>query len=426
MHRVFYCLVCLFSIGLNAQITGVISWLNANAIVIEDAGPDTALMAFAQNEPQVFKEAKMYGFGEATHHTKEFFDLKAKFFKYLVEQNGVRVFIMEESYQAEQAINEWICGGPGDKASVVKNFRHFLWRTTEVADLLEWMRNYNHGKPREAQIRFYGIDNQMGEDINKRLRSYVQKHNIKIDESLLTAADSCSTAVYGGVKIKEWAKKMQPKLQQLTQLLEQDSIRLKTANANEYIDMMRGLGYLEDYTAYISWPAADVRDNAMYQNVLKIMNMEAPDSKAFIWAHNEHINKKDLGMAVPSLGSRLKEHFKDDYYAMGFDFGSGKMLGFIIKNKQVLGSEYRVLDKPYNKTYAETFFQAQPDIYAVDIATAVKNPEMKKFFGTKRKQLFVGGPGFDPKNPTFFSRNYEETYDGIIFLKKISPSVPQK
>ncbi|MBC8644558.1 hypothetical protein H9W95_12250 [Flavobacterium lindanitolerans] len=51
---------------------------------------------------------------------------------------------------------------------------------------------------------------------------------------------------------------------------------------------------------------------------------------------------------------------------------------------------------------------------------------MKKFFGTKMKQLFIGGPGFDPKDPKFFSRKYEETYDGIIFLKKISPSVRQK
>lgn len=426
MYRIFCCLICLFSISLNAQTTDVVSWLNANAIVIEDASQNTELAAFAQNEPQGFKEAKIYGFGEATHHTKEFFDLKAKFFKYLVEHNGVRVFIMEESYQAEQAINEWISGGPGDKASVVKNFRHFLWRNTEVADLLEWMRNYNQGKPRKLQIRFYGIDNQMGDDINKRLRSYVQKYNIKIDENLLAAADSCSAAEYGHVKIKEWGKKMQPKLQQLTQLLEQDSLRLKAVNANEYIDMKRGLGYLEDYTAYISWPATDVRDNAMYENVLKIMNLEAPGSKAFVWAHNEHINKKDFGTIVPSLGSRLKEHFKNDYYATGFDFGSGKMLGFVIKKKQVLGSEYRILDKPYKKTYAETFFQAQPDIYFVDIATAVKNPEMKKFFGTKMKQLFIGGPGFDPKDPKFFSRKCEEAYDGIIFLKNISPSVPQK
>ncbi|MBC8644555.1 hypothetical protein H9W95_12235 [Flavobacterium lindanitolerans] len=79
MYRAFYCLGFLFSISLNAQTSNVVSWLNTNAIVIEDANPDAELVAFTQNEPQGFKEARIYGFGEATHHAKEFFDLKAKF-----------------------------------------------------------------------------------------------------------------------------------------------------------------------------------------------------------------------------------------------------------------------------------------------------------------------------------------------------------
>ena len=336
----------------------------------------------------------------------------------MVEHHGVRLFIMEESYQAEKGINEWISGGAGNKATIVNNFRHYVWYTSEVVDLLEWMLNYNLGKPHQEQIRFYGIDNQMGDVIDKRLRSYIQKHNIVIDENLLVAVDSCSKAEFGKVKYKEWSKKMLPKLREVKQVLKQKEPLLMPTDTKEYTDIMRGLGYLEDYTAYISWPAAVVRDNAMYENVLKILDIEGPDSKAFIWAHNEHINKKDLGTAVPNLGSKLKEHFKDGYYAMGFDFGKGKMKGYVFKKKQAIGSEYRILDKPYKKTYAETLFLAKPDIYFVDITKAVKNPEMEKFFSTKMKQLFVGGPGFDPKGTIFFSRKYVETYDGIIFYKK--------
>ena len=426
MRKLFYAFLFLFSINLTAQNAEVISWLNANAVVIEDADPDTELISFSENKPQQFQEARIFGFGEATHHGKEFFDLKAKFFKYLVKHHGVRVFIMEESYQAEQGINEWISGGAGDKATIVNNFRHYLWYTQEVADLLEWMRNYNLGKPREEQIRFYGIDNQMGDIINERLRDYVRRHNIEIDADLLAAVDSCSNAEYGKVAYKEWAQKMLPKLQSVKQALKEQEQRLTAADAIGYSDMMRGLGYLEDYTAYISWPVGGMRDKAMYENVLKILEMEKSGSKAFIWGHNEHINKKEIGNAIPNLGSMLKEHFKDGYYAMGFDFGGGKMKGYVVTKKQITGSEYRVLDKPYKKTYAETLFLAEPDVYFVDIADAVKNPLMEKFFGSKLKQLFVGGPGFDPKDTTFFSRKYTEAYDGIIFIKNISPATPQQ
>lgn len=422
MNRLPYIFLLIFSINIYAQNIDVLSWINTNAIVIEDATSDSQLTAFAQNVPQKIKDARVFGFGEASHHGKEFFDLKAKFFKYMVEQQGVRIFIMEESYQAERGINAYITRGAGDKASVLKNFGQYIWYTNEVFNLLQWMRDFNQGKPRETQIRFYGVDNQMGYDINNRLRSYVQKHNIAIDESLLVAADSCSAAQVGKIKVKEWGEKMLPKLQQIKQALEQNREKLSADDTIEYNNMQRGLGYLEYYTAYISWPASGVRDNAMYENILKILDLEGQSSKAFIWAHNEHINKKDFGIAVPSMGSRLKDHFTDGYYAMGFDFGTGVLKGYEFKKGEVTKAVYRPLEKPYKKTFAETLFLAQPDVYFIDIGVAEKDPLAAKFFGTKMKQLFLGGPGFDPKKQTFFERKYTEAYDGLIFVKTISPA----
>jgi len=412
-----FLLHCAFTF---AQNTAAVNWINQHAVSIEDASPDTPLIAFAQSVPDKFRDARIFGFGEASHHGREFFNLKAKFFKYLVEQQGVRVFIMEESYQAEHGINEWISGGKGDSTTVLNNFGHYLWRTREVLELLQWIRSYNHGKPRGAQIRFYGVDNQMGYDINKILRDYVQMHDVKIEESLLAAADSCATARFGEVASGKWDKKMIPKLQAIKQLLQQNNEENNTYS-HEYNDMIRALERLEQYTAYISWPANGVRDNAMCENVLKILELEGNNSKAFLWAHNEHINKKDFGATVPSMGSRLKEYFKHHYYAVGFDFGNGVLKGYKVKNKQVAGSEYYTLNKPYKKTFAETLFQAQPDIYFIDMDMAGKDSVASKFFGAEMKQLFLGGPGFDPKRQTFSSRKYTEAYDGLIFIKTISP-----
>jgi erythromycin esterase len=49
------------------------------------------------------------GLGKHPQH-KRIFNLKAKFFKHLVKKVW-KFFIMEESYQAESGINEWISGG---------------------------------------------------------------------------------------------------------------------------------------------------------------------------------------------------------------------------------------------------------------------------------------------------------------------------
>jgi erythromycin esterase len=141
-----------------AQNEDVVKWINENAIKIEDASPETKLTLFENRIPDKFADAKLFGFGEATHQGKEFFDIKAKFFKYLVENQGVKVFIMEDSYTSEAGINEWISGGKGNVETIADNFTIGFWHCKEVVDLLLWMRNYNLNKSNDEKIRFYGMD----------------------------------------------------------------------------------------------------------------------------------------------------------------------------------------------------------------------------------------------------------------------------
>ncbi|WP_317168918.1 erythromycin esterase family protein [Flavobacterium undicola] len=157
-----------------AQDDKAVIWINENAIKIEDANPDTNLSIFNNNIPQKFADAKIFGFGEATHQGKEFFDIKAKFFKYLVENQGVKVFIIEDSYTSEAGINEWISGGKGNAETIAKNFSIGFWYRKEVVNLLEWMRNYNLGKTKDEQIRFYGMDIQNVKKINQEIRNLVK------------------------------------------------------------------------------------------------------------------------------------------------------------------------------------------------------------------------------------------------------------
>ncbi|MFN3908286.1 MAG: hypothetical protein ACK4JX_04570 [Flavobacterium sp.] len=58
-------------------------WLQNETIRIEDTNPNNPLQTFILRAPQKFINAKIFGFGEATHHGKDFFDVKSKYFKYL-------------------------------------------------------------------------------------------------------------------------------------------------------------------------------------------------------------------------------------------------------------------------------------------------------------------------------------------------------
>lgn len=420
-----YIFLLILPFILFAQKKETVDWVNSNSIPIEDANPDSEMSFFKRNSPAKFNNARIYVFGEASHNTKEFFDLKAKFFKHLVKNHGVRIFIMEESYQAEAGINEWISGGKGDIKTIAENFTVGFWYTQEIVNLLKWMREFNLAKPSEEQIRFYGMDIQNGEKINLEIREFISKNKINVDENLLSVADSCANKKIDFSKAEEWWKIQLQKLVLLKQALQDSKIESK-----EHLSALRSLNYLINYTQYASlimdkYPrSTEFRDKSMFENVKYIVENECKNGKAFIWAHNEHINNKEMyytGSNIINLGRHLKDYYNDKYYSVGFDFGTGKIKGYVVdKNKGNHWKTYHI-EKPFNGTYAKTLIAVDKDIFFLDLENAMLN-EPSKFLSKKSNHLLIGGGGYQPKplHRIMVSKIYSETYDGLIFVKNIS------
>ena len=421
--RIFLLAITYFlSFQTYGQNDKVVSWINEHSIKIEDANPDTKLSIFSDNIPKKFADAKIFGFGEATHHGKEFFDIKAKFFKYLVEVHNVKVFIIEDSYPSEAGINEWISGGKGNAKTIANNFSIAPWYCKEVVNLLEWMRNYNLAKTKDQQICFYGMDIQNAQNINQEIRDLVKKYNIPISEELLIVADKCANKKIVYNESTDWADIQIPKLNGIESILRDFQNDINNENNVEFNSAIRALNYLIKYTYYLQNSKSAVRDLKMFENVKWIIENKAENGKAFIWAHNEHINNKEMlsyGSAWISLGGHLKEYYENDYYSVGFDFGIGRLRGFVSKKNEPNYWETYQLDEPFRRTYAKTLFEAKEDIYFIDMFEASKN-NSNDFFSKKTKQLVLGGPGFNPKQYYLIPKKFSEMYDGLIFVKKIT------
>jgi erythromycin esterase len=417
----FFLLFQLFQA--NAQDNKTVIWINQNAIKIEDANPDTNLTVFNNNIPQKFADAKIFGFGETTHQGKEFFDIKAKFFKYLVENQSVKVFIMEDSYNSEAGINEWISGGKGDAKTITKNFNIGFWYCEEVVNLLEWMRSYNLNKPKDEQIRFYGMDIQVVKNINKEIRDLVINYNITISEELLLTVDKCVERKVEYMKSNNWADNQIPKLIEVESVLVEYKKNTKNENSIELNSAIRALNYLIKYTYYVQHNYSQDRDLKMFENVKWIVENISKNGKAFIWAHNEHINNKGFGnygnRNIYNLGRHLKEYYKNDYYSVGFDFGKGTLAGYFSNKDEKPAWKKIELNEPLVKTYAKTLIEAKDEIYFIDMSKALDG-NSSNFFKKKTKQIVVGGGGFNPKNNNLFKKKFSEMYDGLIFIKNIT------
>ena len=406
-----------------AQNQKALSWINKNAIKIEDANPDTKLTIFNDKIPQKFAAAKIFGFGETTHQGKEFFDIKAKFFKYLVENHGVKIFIIEDSYSSEAGINEWITGGKGKAETIANNFSIGFWHCKEVVNLLEWMRNYNLNKIKDEQIRFYGMDIQDVKKINQEIRNLVKKYNIPISEEFLLVVDNCVEKKVNYSGKTDWANIQIPKLNKIEQILLDFRKGIKNENIDEFNSAIRALNYLSKYTYFVQNHYSQDRDLLMFENVKWIVENKSKNGKAFIWAHNEHINNKQAGnysgRNIYNLGRHLKEYYKSDYYSVGFDFGAGTLAGFFSNKDEKPSWKKFELSEPFAKTYAETLIEAKDEIYFIDMFQALDG-NSANFFKEKTKQIVAGGGGFNPKNNHLYQKKFSEMYDGLIFVKNIT------
>ena len=424
--RIFISIISFFLLFQTyAQDDKTVNWINENAIKIEDANPDTNLTIFNDNIPQKFANAKIFGFGETTHQGKEFFNIKAKFFKYLVENQGLKVFIIEDSYTSEAGINEWISGGKGNAETIANNFSIGFWYCKEVVNLLEWMRNYNFNKSKDEQIRFYGMDIQNVKKIDFEIRNLVKKHNIPVSEELLVIVDNCVEKEVKYSAKTNWADIQIPKLNKIESILLDFRKGIKNENIDEFNSAIRALSYLSQYTYYVQNHYNQDRDLQMFANAKWIVENKSKNGKAFIWAHNEHINNKQFGnysgRNIYNLGRHLKEYYKNDYYSVGFDFGTGTLAGYFSNKDEKPSWKKFELNEQFAKTYAKTLIKAKDEIYFIDITKALDG-NSSNFFKEKTNQIVAGGGGFNPKNNHLYQKKFSEMYDGLIFVKNITLS----
>ena len=59
----------------------------------------------------------------------------------MVEKYGVRAFALEGDFGSCEAVNRYIHGADGSADEAAASIGFTIYRTREMADLIEWMRN---------------------------------------------------------------------------------------------------------------------------------------------------------------------------------------------------------------------------------------------------------------------------------------------
>ena len=140
------------------QRAAVAAQLSEAAWPIDTAAPGNSLQDL---DPlyDAIGPARIVAMGEATHGTSEFFSLKDRIFRLLVERMGFTVFAMGTPWRDGLAVDRYVTTGQGSARAALAGLLP-IWDTREVLDLIEWMRAYNLTRGARPMLRFVGIDMQ--------------------------------------------------------------------------------------------------------------------------------------------------------------------------------------------------------------------------------------------------------------------------
>ena len=101
--------------------------------------------------------------GEASHGTREFYDLRASLTRRLIVQHGFAGVVVEGDWPDCLRADRYVRGQGDDRSAVdalagFERFPRWMWRNEDVALFLDWLRAYNADLPAQRHAGFYGLD----------------------------------------------------------------------------------------------------------------------------------------------------------------------------------------------------------------------------------------------------------------------------
>lgn len=270
-----------------------------------------------------------------------------------MQEWGFTVFAIEAGCSACLAVNNYVLHGVGESSAALHNLGYWTWKTEEVRDLIEWMREHNTRVPVERKVKFRGIDpcrEPSGTGAVIEYLSSVAPQRVKDFRHAVQAFDAGQAPVgllgmarelvkftLGSFfrRSRRFSAAVEPARRArevigdtLTFVSQNRDALIATSSPVSWSEAVEHLWALDRAAEIALHPALSSagsanRDQYMAEAVHRILDAEPEFTRLILWAHNGHIGRSGLGQKFSSLGSHLRDRYQSGYYALGFVFNQG-------------------------------------------------------------------------------------------------------
>lgn len=381
---ILFCLFCNFSY---AQKKVIINGGEENIYPLDISAEDNTAALLPLKD--LFSSRRIIGLGEATHGTKEFFQLRIALLKFLVTQCDYKSVIFEAPFGSMLLIDDYTAGGSGDIDSLLKQTGYWAFYTAEMKNFFNWVKDFNTGKPSVNKVRIFGMDMQTMLDpilyLDKKVQALPAAVRSGFELATRTVLKNDGGIKRSGKQLPSdtTARQIAGSIPLLQTWLDANRATIEgTYPGNSALWQL----CIQNLRYSIALPEEDefFRDSCMAANVIALSSFTG--HRSALWAHNQHIARYDSAVNYASAqkpaGEKLQQIFKDQYYPIGFLFDQGSFLAIERKKrgKDFYYPNFKVFRFMPNKgsVLAATLSGLTGSPFFVDLSKSA-NPTWKKF-----------------------------------------------
>jgi protein-L-isoaspartate(D-aspartate) O-methyltransferase len=286
----------------------------ARAIVRESAEPfDDIEAAELGGLLERIGDARVVLLGEATHGTSEFYRMRSRVTRELIERHGFRIVAVEADWPDAATIDDYArhdvpsANGP----MAFARFPTWMWRNREVQDFVDWLRRRNLDLPEERRVGFYGLDLYSLHSSIERVLRYLDD----VDPDAARVARQrygclspweSDPAVYGRMVLTGRYRACEHEVVAMLRDLLSSQLEYLSRNGTRFLDAVQNarlVANAEQYYRAMYYGGRDswnLRDTHMFDTLQLLLAHHGAESKAVVWAHNSHVGDA----SATEMGSR--------------------------------------------------------------------------------------------------------------------------
>jgi len=280
-------------------------------------------------------DAKVVLIGEASHGTSEFYRMRARITRALIQQKGFTVVGIEGDWPDVSVLDRRVRGrDPIElREGAFTRFPTWMWRNRETLRFLQWLAAENEGRDENARVSLHGLDVYGLHNAIGLVLDYLEEQDPDAARAARTRYGCFSPwetdpAVYGRIAMRSEAHRCEDAaVAQLRDLVER-RVEGMVGDGDSYMDAERAATVVKNAERYYrvmyyggseSW---NLRDRHMEETLEAVRAHRGPDARAVVWAHNSHIgNAAATEMGVRgeiNIGQLARERHGRGAYLIGF------------------------------------------------------------------------------------------------------------